>query len=961
MADNPIKYRDFIQPDSSVSDLIKQLEQLQVVYTDMLKKVQDDAKKTQDSIKGVNGATAEGQEQTKKAATEADKLSKAYDDLKKSQSNAGIELAKLKTTQKEQNQLTRLELKLNSSKEGSYNKLSAQYSINNIRLNQMSKAQREGTKAGQELEKNTREIYQEMKRLQENTGKTTLNVGNYASAMDGLPGPLGRASSGIKGVNAQFKKLLTNPIVAIIALVVGAFIALVSAMKRSEEGQDRLNKVMTMAASIFDNVMDILTEIGIALFDTLPKAFKIFINNYKLAFNNLKIGILEVRKLWNRLTSDVAETEEINQKLKEAKQATRDLANEQVELAKAIGNSFSGAINKAKNFGEEITADIAAAKELADIQAQYNKDERKFLVENAKLEKQSADARAKSEQVKLLNAQKGIDLLNESFDLDEKVVANELALAKTREDILKRKSALAVDDIEAKKAIAEAEAEVFRIETRFDELRRQRLRRLNQFRMEALKQERERSKAYTEINKLEQASVIRKNDAIIKSETSTLEEKQAALMQNAQLEAELLRRNTDIEIQELDARKELRLISDEDYALQRQVIEAKLGDEILKINENLQTDLDKTKAKQNEIDKKAADEAIKIAKERYNNSLSIMDQEYDLRMTEIDIMKTTEAEKTRLRLEAEKERLKKILELNKGAEKQLSDLQIKAIENTIKKIDQEIQSGNNKDYDLYTLAGINLTDEKKEAISESTQFAINNVNAFLQSKIDAAQASVDAANQEASAAQSRVDAEIEARNNGYASNVAAAQKELALAKKNQEQALKEQEKAQKAQAAIQVIQQVGNLITASAKIWATLGFPLAIPALAIMWGSFAAAKIKANQVTKQQKFGEGNFEVLGGGSHQSGNDISLGINNGIERRAEGGEALAIIKKSSTRKYKKILPSIISSLNKGVFDSSIIFGINNVGIVGLSVIIGLMVFKEKVTKISFLLFSFDVVD
>ena len=33
-------------------------------------------------------------------------------------------------------------------------------------------------------------------------------------------------------------------------------------------------------------------------------------------------------------------------------------------------------------------------------------------------------------------------------------------------------------------------------------------------------------------------------------------------------------------------------------------------------------------------------------------------------MTEIDILKTTEAEKTRLRMEAEKDRLKKILELN---------------------------------------------------------------------------------------------------------------------------------------------------------------------------------------------------------------------------------------------------------------------------------------------------------
>lgn len=36
-------------------------------------------------------------------------------------------------------------------------------------------------------------------------------------------------------------------------------------------------------------------------------------------------------------------------------------------------------------------------------------------------------------------------------------------------------------------------------------------------------------------------------------------------------------------------------------------------------------------------------------------------------------------------------------------------------------------------------------------------------------------------------------------------------------------------------------------------------------------------------------------------------------------RAEGGEALAIINKRNTQKYRKQLPSIIESLNKGVFE------------------------------------------
>lgn len=43
--------------------------------------------------------------------------------------------------------------------------------------------------------------------------------------------------------------------------------------------------------------------------------------------------------------------------------------------------------------------------------------------------------------------------------------------------------------------------------------------------------------------------------------------------------------------------------------------------------------------------------------------------------------------------------------------------------------------------------------------------------------------------------------------------------------------------------------------------------------------------------------------------------------------------------------------LIGSLNTNVFDSSIIFGINNVGIVILSVLLGIIIFKEKITQIN----------
>jgi hypothetical protein len=918
--DNPIKYSEFIQPDQSVSNLIVQLEQLQTKYTELGAKIRGDADKIAKSLKNVNSATEEGREATRKSATDADKLAKANDDLKKSQSGVAKEIAVLKAKQQQQNNINKLTAKINASTEGSYNKLSAQYSLNKIKLNAMSKAQRDGSKAGKKLEKDSKALYEEMKRLQEATGKTSLNVGNYKDALAAVPGPINGVITGTKAMGKQLLVLAANPIVAIVALIAGLFILLVKAMKRSEEGQDSLNKVMVVASSIFDNVMDVLTLIGIALFDSLPKAFKMFTNNFKIFVNAFQAGILKVRIAWNEFTNDAEEADKFKKELKALQTETKNLVAEQIKLGKQIVETFSESIEKAKDLGNEIQRDIIAAKKLADAQASYNREERRVIVANAKLNKASAKARGDAEKLKLLDAEKSIETLEKSFDLDEKALANTINLAKAKASILRQTSNLAVDDIEAKKAIAEADAEVFNAETAFDNLRRQRIRRMNMLRLEAFKQQKERLKAYAALNKFEQTSAILANDAIIASDKSTYDEKNKALKANAQIAAESLKENSSITLTELNKRKELQLISDEDYALQKRVIDAKLADDILKLGTKLQKDQDKLLEAKKAAEQKAKEERFKIAEES-------IDQEYDLEMSRIDILKATEAEKTKLRLEAERDRIQKILDLNKKAGGDLSAVQIATMKNVIAKINQEINKAGSGGGDLYDKLGIKLNDEQKQAISDSATHALDIIQTVLDAKIEAIDAALAKQEEETSEAESKVDREIEARNNGYANNVIGAQRELELSKKKEADLLKEKNKAQKAQALIDTAMQISSLITATAELWKSnagvpiIGAGLATAATALMWGSFAASKIKAATASKQ-KYGDGGMEFLQGGSHASGNDIPIGTtSSGKQRTAEGGEALAIINRKNTRKYKSALPGIIKSLNSGTFEKA----------------------------------------
>jgi len=178
---------------------------------------------------------------------------------------------------------------------------------------------------------------------------------------------------------------------------------------------------------------------------------------------------------------------------------------------------------------------------------------------------------------------------------------------------------------------------------------------------------------------------------------------------------------------------------------------------------------------------------------------------------------------------------------------------------------------------------------------------------------------VQASEREVQAAQAALQAEITAAEQGQAANIEARQEELKAAEQQQEEALQQRQRAQRAQLAIDTVTQSSNLITAASKIYKELGIPAAIPAIALMFGTFAAAKIKAFQATKI--FRDGGLEFLDyGGSHESGNDIFIGTDgHGSQMRAERGEAMAVINRKATSRYRSVLPAIIDSLNNQSFD------------------------------------------
>ena len=884
-------------------------------------------------------------------------------------SDTAKQIAELKEQQREAQNIAKLTAKLNNSEAGSYNALSAQYSLNKIQLNKLSQEYRENTKAGQQLVKETEEIYARMKILQESTGKYTLNVGNYKSAWDGLgvsAQQLVRELPSLAVSANTFFLAISNNIPMLVDEINKVKAANAAVAAKGEETVPvwkQVTKAFLSWNTAISLGITLLTVYGGDLVDWIAKMVKgeQQTNYLKEAMDGVNTAMQDGQKeaqqsivrlnLLYNATQDV--TRSINERKKavdalqkefpayfknisdekilagEAAAAYNDLANAIIRSAKARAAQDKIVENQKKilDLEEEqakaqielnkATNDYNASLELQGQKATYTAAEMNFVSANTGRARDRMDEYAD----KIESAQKQIDAFNlankrlaKSIDIrDLTATPGQVTPTKTGRKGKDRTEKVNNDNLEITKKLYESETALIT-----DELAKQRKALQDAYDAEVadLRNKQKNDKDLTQQS--------RDNiDQIIINKKKKLDEDLAALDAQQQ-QKELQQQQQTLQLR-LDAAEQGSYTEEN---LRIQLIENARKQELL-ANKQLAKDKQQDEADINaKYDRQILEQDKAFESER---AMALFDQQQSLKQSEFDLLRTTEEEKTRFKLQAEKERMQKLLELVKKGQKQMSDVEIQTLRNAIAKIDQEIMRSEKRERanrDIYDIIGIKLDDDEKQAISDSVGFSIDQLSSLLDAQVELKEQALQNAQEEVEAAKNKVDQEIEARNNGYANDVATAQKELEMAKKNEQKALKEKQKAQKQQQALDTLTQSSSLITASAEIWKSLagipivGHALAVAAIASMWASFAAAKIKARQVTKAEDatYGEGGIEFIEGGSHQSGNDVDLGtMPDGRRRRAEGGEAFAIINKTSTRKYRKALPGIIKSINNGTFE------------------------------------------
>ena len=918
-----------------------------------------------------------------------DPLAQAQEKLAYAQSEENQQLKLYSTQIREANQIAQLQATIANSAEGSYNRLSAQYALNKIRLNQMSAAEREAADSGKKLEAETNEIYQQMIKLQEATGNYKLSVGHYQKTWDGLGISISQVvrelPAAAVSLNTFFLGISNN-----IPMVVDEINRL---RKQNEslaaEGKEQISITKSVVKSLFswntalivlltvfsmygkeiiawidktlagrdaaksfeDALEDLNDELGkgstgsygqqIAVLRRLSENWKDLGDNIKAQTQWIKDNEKEFSKLGITIDSIndannafVENTESVvaAYKARAKAEAALNIVSQQYQKLLAAENKAEtekvreyGFFDKTMNYFKALWGGISGPDSDLSLETRLKK-QRQRNVESLQKDAKSLEQEVES----YFNVWK-------FYEDQADALFKEIGLEESHKKDKKRTPRDADDRLNTLALAAEKAYQKSRTEIERNENKKRRAETFASFNQEIADLNYKYSRIQKILNgqdeKYKKLTESQKETAIkaLEDIENAIKNKQKGLT----LSLDLL--NIDVEIQKAEQLLKLLELEGEvskkgsyeelSNSLKRLDVERQIA--LLKNAQLPEAKRQPTSAINASFDKQKA-----ITVGSFN--MSSFDEQQALDEAVFNEVKRSETEITRFKLEQEKARWQEQIRLAESGGLDWSQAQIDAAKSTVKGIDRELSELDNfimnigkKGLGGTLLEKLGFSDDQIDALGDAVNIVIEQLQSIMDAEVQLAEQAVEAAEKRVEAAQSAYDAEVEARNNGYANNVATAKKELEQEKKNQQEKQKMLAAAQKRQENLNTVTQASSLITASANLWSSfssipiVGPALALAAIATMWTSFAVAKVKAKQVTASQseEYGEGGLEFLEGGSHASGNDIDLGTENKKKRRmrAEGGEALAIINKKRTRKYRKILPDVVDSLNKGTFE------------------------------------------
>ena len=967
MADDQVKYSDLIS-----EDVVKGFELLNQVMKDLqstMASLKTEATNVGSVIKGMGSANRDQQQEIARLSAELDKLRKQIkstsDDEKKVNEikrqykkltddqiarvdKLATALEGLKTADEAQRKHALARINLINVENMSYNELQATYNALKDSLNAMTVAERQNTEAGKAMTAQSSKIYDTMNELQKATGKYTLQVGKYRAAFDGLGysfQQILREAPSALNLNQFFLAISNN---------IPMFLDQLKAFK-NEQAEIKANlSQMTEGTKEYAEQMGKVESVG-------KKLGKVLISWQSLVL----VGLMLLRN-WDKIVNGIkgllTNLTDEEKRLKNVSDAAASSIGEMTSKYYALQNEWKNLkkedipawLEKHQNDWLELGKSIDSAEEAEN-----------FYVKNTNEVIEAINKRAKSIAGMKLAAEKYEEAFKKQVEAEQGRNARQTSFASQ----LVR--GLAGAGMAVGTAVLNPEQQS--LQQRAEE---QAIESLYQKRMEEAERLREEARGYLSFvdDKSISASGKQKDGKTPKDQVSDLltlqRQLEDAIIANIEDEfereeaAEIARHTRFVE----DKEKELELLKGDPErmaVIYKQIEEERNthDNNMLSIDEKYRQQLIKHIEDQKKREEQEEKEREQSEKEAQENRVKALADSWQIERTQMVERGAKRKELIEAEIEAEKNRLNVLLQFERGVNGEKMTPEEKAkIEEWIRLLNQLKAAGN---FNLVTPGQIfgngasnigkkqrgnytSVTDLLWPDLDNDQTAALNSVfdqaKAALNSWMDARKAAADQAKEladdEVSAAENALNREIELRNQGYANDVALKERELADAKARQKQAAEMQKKAEEDALKVNTAMEASSMAVAVANLFKDFSLPVAIPLTAVLLGSFAVAKLKAIQAAKARTYGEGGYEFLEGGSHQSGHDINLGIGpDGSNLRAEGGEYFAVINKRNSRKYGSEIPGIVNALNSGMFEEKYIKTSDATGLMGRMGVVG----------------------
>lgn len=282
--------------------------------------------------------------------------------------------------------------------------------------------------------------------------KHSKHLGDLEDALGNVNSGLGGSINRVKELTKAALVFIATPLGLVIAAIGAALFALMAYFKGSEEGQNRLNKIVQVGKAIFEQFMNVVEDVGEAIYNAINNPQQAIKDFGKLLWDNIVTRFKGLMELVPALANSLVLL--FKGKFSEAGKVAFDAVTK-------VGLGVENASDKIKNLIVEtqklVDTGIKAGDKIAKLEAEYDRQSRALIVKRAETE---AKVQKLREEAASAEGENKKTLLVEAIKLQRELGAEEVKHAELNLALQKQLLKTNGDDKEALMAVAEAQADV---------------------------------------------------------------------------------------------------------------------------------------------------------------------------------------------------------------------------------------------------------------------------------------------------------------------------------------------------------------------------------------------------------------------------------------------------------------------------------------------------------------------